>query len=1065
LTYPGLLTSVTSLNDINLVNTGSAVDERMVLTATTITTPVYFSFIMKVKAVPAASTRLASLRGTTNGSGILAPNVKIAPSGSNYQITVDGGSGTPQSTADMSINNSVLVVVKYTSSAAANGGTTDMWINPAASALGSATDPTPTFSGITGGVLLNVTGFSFRTGLGVVNADVDELRIGATWADVTPQGGDPVDLSITKSIDNSTPEVGSTVNFTLTASNGGYNTATSVSVTDILPSGYTFVSATLSVGSWSSPTWSVGTLASAANATLTITATVNASGDFKNKAYFSKDASDTKQSNDTASVTPSSVGASLPFYEPFNESVGSFSGTSIRNWIAATTNANVVASPLAYTGLWTTPNSNSVSYGGNISETVASQKIGFTQQTLGTVYASSIIKVTSLPDATSFMYKYNFSFYNAAGTYAGCVNLFPDPADPTNKFFIGVCKKNNNSYTGSAPYTTANSAITWSAASYTINTPILLVMGYDLTTAGEVMNLWINPDQSTFGAGSAPTATLSDAVTASTLTTGKNIIGFLFRSGAVSPGMNMDELRIGTSWADVTPQTPTFSSIGSGSGTWSDASEWTGNVVPVSGANVIVSNALSIDQNVAVNSITVNSGAKLTLNSGSNLLTGTFNINSDGTNGTGTFVDLGTTTVIGTSTVNQYISSTATGLTGRNWYISSPLSAAVSSTITTATVNGLVFYNGTSWLAAGTTMDVMKGYIAKSPAQNTTIAFAGGTLNSGNKSVSNLPLGFNLVGNPYPSFVNWTDATKTNVSTSIWYRSKSTGSYLFQTYNVAGEGISVNNGTDIIPPMQSFWIKTTNATNSLGFTNDMRSHQDQSVATNRLKAPKVSSQQLLRLQVSNGINSDEAVVYFNENAQSNLDEYDSQKMFNDIADVPEIYTIIGSEKLVINGLQPIVSDVEIPLGFTTGQTNTFVIRAKEILNFAPNTQVILKDKLLNKTADLTVDIAYTFDAETSSTDRFAVLFKAPTLATGTIDAESTQANVRIFKNSINQISIVNSNLISEGTITICNAVGQKILNCSTTGSTTVVGKSLISGVYLVTIDINGNRTTKKVIIN
>ena len=89
LTYPGLLTSVTSLNDINLVNTGSAVDERMVLTATTITTPVYFSFIMKVKAVPAASTRLASLRGTTNGSGILAPNVKIAPRDSNSRNVND----------------------------------------------------------------------------------------------------------------------------------------------------------------------------------------------------------------------------------------------------------------------------------------------------------------------------------------------------------------------------------------------------------------------------------------------------------------------------------------------------------------------------------------------------------------------------------------------------------------------------------------------------------------------------------------------------------------------------------------------------------------------------------------------------------------------------------------------------------------------------------------------------------------------------------------------------------------------------------------------------------------
>jgi uncharacterized repeat protein (TIGR01451 family) len=382
---------------------------------------------------------------------------------------------------------------------------------------------------------------------------VDELRIGATWADVTPQGGDPVDLSITKSIDNSTPQVGATVNFTITASNGGYSTATGVTVTDILPSGYTFVSATTSVGTWSSPTWSVGSLTSAASATLSIAATVNAEGDFKNKAYLTKDANDSKQSNDTASITLSSVGAALPFYEPFNESVGSLVGSNIRNWITATTNANVVASPLVYTGLLTNSSSNSLSFGGILGETVSSQKIGFTQQTTGTVYASNIIKVTSLPDATEFMYKYNFGFYNAAGTYAGCVNLFPDPADPTNKFFIGVCKKNNNSYTGSAPYTTANSAITWSAASYTINTPILLVMGYDLTTAGEVMNLWINPANSTFGLGSAPTATLSDAATATPLTSGKNLIGFLFRTGAVSPGMIMDELRIATNWGDVTP--------------------------------------------------------------------------------------------------------------------------------------------------------------------------------------------------------------------------------------------------------------------------------------------------------------------------------------------------------------------------------------------------------------------------------------------------------------------------------------------------------------------------------
>lgn len=1076
LTYPGLLTSATSLNDINLVNTGSAVDERMVLTATTITTPVYFSFIMKVKAVPGASTRLASLRGTTNSSGTLAPNVKIAPSGSNYQITVDGGSGTPQSTADMTINNNVLVVVKYTASATANGGTTDMWINPAASALGSATDPTPTFAGITGGVLLNVTGFSFKTGLGVVNADVDELRIGATWADVTPQGGDPVDLSLTKSIDNSTPEVGSTVNFTLTASNGGYNTATSVSVTDILSSGYTFVSATPSVGSWSAPTWTVGNLASAASATLNITATVNSAGDFKNKAYVTKDVTDSKQLNDTASVTPSSIGAALPFYEPFNESVGSLSGSNIRNWIAATTYANVVTSPLAYTGLWTTPNSNSVSYGGNISETVASQKTGFTQQTSGTVYASSIIKVTSLPDATSFMYKYNFSFYNAAGTYAGCVNLFPDPADATNKFFIGVCKKNNNSYTGTAPYTTANTAITWSASSYSINTPILLVMGYDLTTAGEVMNLWINPDQSTFGGGSAPTATLSDAVTASTLTTGKNLIGFLFRTGAVSPGMNMDELRIGTSWADVTPPIPTFSSAASGSSVWSNAANWVGNVVPASGSNVIVNNNLTIDQDVALNSIEVNPEAKLTLNVGSTLTTSKFNINSDATNGTGTFVDLNPNGGVTSDTINvqQYLS------TARNWYLSSP----VSNPLTTSNYTYYKYNEPTSVFVSvntGTAFAPGVGYIALPNATGTTLTFtnqSGGSLNAGDVDVALTAsgathTGFNLIGNPYPCHLGWTydfaNANSSLIESSIWIRtngglSNNSGQWSFATYNAASsESVPSVANAGIIAPMQSFWVKAKTAGTLILDNKLTRSHQ----YSNSLRVPaaKNSDRQRLRMEVSNGVTTDETLVYFDSSADNGYDVYDSRK-FPDTNAAVQIYTLAGSENLVINGMSSI-PNTELPLGFMATSVGTYSLKASQFSNFVAGTQIILKDYAdVNHPVitDLSDGSAYTFVSAVASTaTRFTMTFKAPSVATD-INSQRNQ-NTTVFKNANGNITIIKNNIMGEGIVTICNTVGQKLITCSTMGATTVIEKSLTPGVYIVTVDVNNCKMTKRIILN
>jgi uncharacterized repeat protein (TIGR01451 family) len=84
------------------------------------------------------------------------------------------------------------------------------------------------------------------------------------------------DLSLVKSVDNSSPDYGSSVTYTLTLTNSGPDAAESVQVTDNLPSGLSFVSATSSQGSYSQSTglWTVGTLASGATATLDITADV-----------------------------------------------------------------------------------------------------------------------------------------------------------------------------------------------------------------------------------------------------------------------------------------------------------------------------------------------------------------------------------------------------------------------------------------------------------------------------------------------------------------------------------------------------------------------------------------------------------------------------------------------------------------------------------------------------------------------------------------------------------------------------------------------------------------------
>lgn len=88
------------------------------------------------------------------------------------------------------------------------------------------------------------------------------------------------DLSLAMSVSNAAPTSGANVIYTLTVSNAASspNTASGIVVTDLLPAGLNFVSAS-GTGSYSSATgtWSVGTLAPGQNASLMITANVMAS--------------------------------------------------------------------------------------------------------------------------------------------------------------------------------------------------------------------------------------------------------------------------------------------------------------------------------------------------------------------------------------------------------------------------------------------------------------------------------------------------------------------------------------------------------------------------------------------------------------------------------------------------------------------------------------------------------------------------------------------------------------------------------------------------------------------
>src|SRR5262249_37195927 len=118
--------------------------------------------------------------------------------------------------------------------------------------------------------------------------------------------GPTADLGLTKSVDRSSPVVGDSVTFTVTATNHGPDGASGVVVDDLLPAGLTFVSATPSTGGYDSTSgaWTLGALAAAQTATLTVAATVNQTGAVVNQASVAaQDQVDPNPLNNTAAVS------------------------------------------------------------------------------------------------------------------------------------------------------------------------------------------------------------------------------------------------------------------------------------------------------------------------------------------------------------------------------------------------------------------------------------------------------------------------------------------------------------------------------------------------------------------------------------------------------------------------------------------------------------------------------------------------------------------------------------------------------------------------------------------
>ena len=130
------------------------------------------------------------------------------------------------------------------------------------------------------------------------------------------------DLSITKTATQPGPYgTGNQLTYTIVVANGGPGSAANVVVTDILPAGTTFVSATPTQGSCSGTTTvtcSLGTLANTGSATISLTLTLPAApGPVSNTASVAATSNDTNAGNNASTSAIAVVPASnIPATSP-----------------------------------------------------------------------------------------------------------------------------------------------------------------------------------------------------------------------------------------------------------------------------------------------------------------------------------------------------------------------------------------------------------------------------------------------------------------------------------------------------------------------------------------------------------------------------------------------------------------------------------------------------------------------------------------------------------------------------------------------------------------------------
>jgi len=502
---------------------------------------------------------------------------------------------------------------------------------------------------------------------------------------------------------------------------------------------------------------------------------------------------------------------------------------------------------------------------------------------------------------------------------------------------------------------------------------------------------------------------------------------------------------------------PSYRWTGAVSTDWFNSGNWDYNQLPVAITNTIINQTANQPivegSNIATcNNLTINSNASLTLNPGGKMTVEGNVVNNGGlrllqTNtAPSSFINKGTITGSGNTEIQQTLSD------NKNWYIGHAMNvnshAFYSATPAPTSILYFQSYNtsGSAWVTCtdNTPMTTpMRGYYVNFGinAGDKTISQTG-TLYAASATNQSIPLitggdRWNLIANPYPSFVDLKNSTNdwdlTHIEPTIMVRTKEGNTYKFLTFNTSTDEGSTGFENGLIAPMQAFWVRAS-STGSITAKTSARVHPTTSQS---LKAASTSvTNDVLRIVASNKDANDETVIVFRSIGSEILTGIDSEKRMDKPGVLPQLSSVKDNTNIAINIMPEDPTPFTIPLALTVGNNGAgnLVLSASNIDEFMPDINVYLRDLTTGTVSNLRESPSYSFTTvAVSNQKRFELFFrKASEITTGTENDLVDHETIEVYSIDNKAVVIINdNNFMGEAVISLYDTTGKLISNSLT----------------------------------